>query len=128
MSDASTGTSGVSGISGLGRAYFRLRYTILFYSLLFTMVAAPASGALKLNASLIEIFLAANLIAAIIPMGDRNQRRVLLVVVLGIAVIMRVAASWIDQAMLSAASLAVWTILALLAAGSALSFALRARS
>jgi len=128
MSEVSTGANGVTGIAGLGRAYFRLRYTILFYSLLLTMVAAPASGALGLNARLIEIFLAANLIAAIIPMGNHNERRVLLVVVLGIAVIMRVGASWIDRATLSAASLAIWTILALLAAGSALSFALRTRS
>jgi hypothetical protein len=127
MSEVSTGAS-VTGIAALGRAYFRLRYTILFYSLLLTMVAAPAAGALGLNVSFIEIFLAANLIAGIIPMHNRNERRILLVIVLGIAVVMRVGAGWIDQATLSAASLAIWTLLALLAAGSALSFAFRARS
>ena len=128
MSEISTGASGVTGIAGWGRAYFRLRYTILFYSLLVTMVVAPASGALGLNVSLVEVFLAANLIAGIIPMGNRNERRVLLVIVLGIAVMMRLGAAWIDKAMLSTASLAIWTALALMAAGSALSFAFRARS
>jgi Ion channel len=128
MSEVSTGANGVTGIAGVGRAYFRLRYTILFYSLLLTMVVAPAAGALGLNVSLVEIFLAANLIAGIIPMRNRNERRLLLVIVLGIAVMMRLGAGWIDQATLSAASLAIWTILALLAAASALSFAFRARS
>ena len=128
MSEISTGANGVTSSAGLGRAYFRLRYTILFYSLLMTMVAAPAAGALGLNVSLVEIFLAANLIAGIMPMHNRNERRLLLVIVLGIAVMMRLGARWIDQATLSAASLAIWTILALVAAGSALSFALRARS
>ncbi len=128
MSEVSTGTNGVTGIAGLGRAYFRLRYTILFYSLLLTMVAAPVSGALGLNGGLIEIFLGANLIAAIIPIGNRNERRLLLVVLLGIAVIMRLGAIWLNQATLSAASLMIWTLLALLAAASALSVAFRARS
>ena len=128
MSEVSTGANGVTGSAGLGRAYFRLRYTILFYSLLMTMVAAPAAGALGLNVSLVEIFLAANLIAGIMPMHNRNERRLLLVIVLGIAVMMRLGAGWLDRATLSAASLAIWTILALVAAGSALSFALRARS
>ena len=61
------------GFAALGNAYFRRRYAILFYSLLFTMVAAPASGALGLRAGLIEIFLGANLIAAIIPITSRNR-------------------------------------------------------
>jgi voltage-gated potassium channel len=92
------------------------------------MVAAPASGALGLRVGLIEIFLGANLIAAVIPIGNRNESRLLLVALLGIAVIMRLGARWINQATLSAASLTIWTILALVAAASALSFALRARS
>jgi len=120
--------SGKGGLGALGHAYFRLRYTILFYSLLLTMVAAPASGALGLRVGLIEIFLAANLIAAIIPIGNRKERRLLLVVLLVIAVIMRLGAGWINEAALSAVSLMIWTMLALLAAASALRFAFRAQS
>jgi voltage-gated potassium channel len=120
--------SGKDGLTALGDAYFRLRYTILFYSLLLTMVAAPASGALGLRVGLIEIFLGANLIAALIPIANRNERRLLLVVLLVIGVIMRLGAGWINEAILSAASLMIWTVLALLAAASALSFAFRARS
>jgi voltage-gated potassium channel len=126
MSEVST--SREDGIAALGQAYFQRRYAILFYSLLLTMVAAPASGALGLRVGLIEIFLGANLIAAVIPIGNRNESRLLLVALLGIAVIMRLGARWINQATLSAASLTIWTILALVAAASALSFALRARS
>jgi Ion channel len=113
------------GFAALGNSYFRRRYTILFYSLLLTMVAGPASGALGLRPGLIEIFLGANLIAAIIPIGNR---RLPLVAVLAIAVVVRLGSEWIDRATLSAASLMIWTILALLAAASALRFALRAQS
>ncbi|HKF05532.1 MAG TPA: potassium channel family protein [Candidatus Binatia bacterium] len=116
------------GFAALGNSYFRRRYAILFYSLLLTMVAAPALGALGLRVGLIEVFLGANLIAAIIPMGNRNERRLLLVVLLAIAVVMRLGAGWLNEAILSAASLSIWTILALLAAASALTFALRAQS
>ena len=117
-----------TGVRALGNAYLSRRYAILFYSLLLTMVAAPASGALGLRAGLIEILLGANLIAAIIPVTNRNERRFLLLVLLVIALLMRLGAGWINEATLSAISLMIWTILALLAAASALSFAFRAQS
>jgi hypothetical protein len=117
-----------TGVRALGNAYLSRRYAILFYSLLLTMVAAPASGALGLRDGLIEIFLGANLIAAIIPVTNRNERRLLLLVLAVIALLMRLGAGWINEATLSAISLMIWTILALLAAASALSFAFRAQS
>ena len=116
------------GLAALGRAYFRRRYMVLFYSLLLTMVAAPLSGALGREANLIELFLAANLITAIVPMAGRNERRLLLVILLSIALIMRFGTGWLNQAAVSAAGLTIWTIFALLAAANALSFALRAQS
>ena len=128
MSGLARSTDGTGGFAAVGNAYFRRRYAILFYSLLFTMVAAPASGALGLKVGLIEVFLGANLVAAIIPIGNRKESRLLLVVLLAVAVIMRLGADWNNQAALSAASLMIWTILGLLAAASALSFAFRARS
>ena len=50
------------GIGGRDGAYLRRRYMILFYSLLFTMVAVPASGVvgiapLSLNYSWLPICL-----------------------------------------------------------------------
>jgi voltage-gated potassium channel len=114
-------------IDELSRVYFRRRYTILFYSLLFTMVAAPLSGALGLEATLIELFLAGNLLAAVIPVGSRRGRRLLLGILVA-ALIFRLGTSLFNQTTLAAASLMIWTMVALIAASLALRFALRARS
>jgi|SRR5262245_40643678 len=125
MSEVSV--SGINSISGLGRAYFRLRYTILFYSLLLTMVAAPASGALEIEAGLLELFLAANLLIAVIPVGREKSRRVLLVVltILGAA---RLVTTWLNHPALAVIILGMWTIIGLIAAAVALKFAFGARS
>jgi len=53
------------------------------------MVSVPLFGALRLEAGLVELFLAAKLLAAIVPMGGRNERRLLLVILLSVALIMR---------------------------------------
>jgi hypothetical protein len=45
---------GKGGLAALGHGYFQRRYAILFYSLLLTMVIAPALGALGLEAGLLE--------------------------------------------------------------------------
>jgi voltage-gated potassium channel Kch len=114
------------GLAALGRAYFRRRYTILFYSLLLTMVAAPLLASMGLELNLIELFLATNLLAAVIPIGRRSGR--LLLVILIAAVSIRLATGWLDQATLVEASRMIWTVVALIAAGGALSFAFRAQS
>ncbi len=62
----------------LGRAYLRRRYAILFYTLLLTIVAAPVVAAFELKGSLMEFFLAANLLAAVMPVGAGRDRRILL--------------------------------------------------
>ena len=57
-------TSGASDdLNGFARAYLRRRYTVLFYTLLVTMVAAPIFTALKFSGTLIESLLAACLLA-----------------------------------------------------------------
>jgi hypothetical protein len=56
---------GTGGFVGLGKAYFRRHYTILFYSLLFTMVAVPMCAALDVTGAVIEFFFAASLLAAV---------------------------------------------------------------
>ena len=65
------------------------------------------------------------LIAAVMPVRAGIRRRTLLVLVAA-ACLARLG-GWFDQVILSAAGLAVWTIIALIAAASGLRFALRAR-
>ena len=63
-------TNDVTGdLGGHGRTYWHHRYTVLFYILFVTMVAAPILSALKFNGTLIETLLAACLLAAISPVG-----------------------------------------------------------
>jgi hypothetical protein len=111
----------------LGRAYFRRRYTILFYSLLLTMIVAPLLTSMSLRTNLIELLLAINLIAAVIPIGRPSRRRLLLVILI-VALMIRLATGWLNQAMLAEASRMIWTLIALIAAGGALSFAFRAQA
>jgi hypothetical protein len=116
-----------AGLAAPGSAYFQRRYAILFYSLLITIAAAPLFASMGFDTDLIELFLAVNLLAAVIPIGGRNERRLLLIIVIA-ALILRLATGWLNQATLSAASRMIWTLVALIAAGGALSFAFRARS
>jgi len=114
-------------LAPLGSAYFQRRYAILFYSLLLTMVAAPLSLSMGFSGNLIELFLAINLLAAIIPIGRPGGRQLLLVILV-VALIIRLATGWLNQAMLAEASRMIWTVIALIAAGGALNFAFRAQS
>ena len=107
-------------------AYFQRRFTILFYSLLLTLVAAPASGTLGLDAGLLEVFLAANLLIAVTSVGTRRGWRVLLVT-LATLWAARLATVWLDHPVLSVISLGTWTVLGLFASAGALRFAMRAR-
>ena len=64
------------GCGGLWHAYFQWRYAILFYSLLLTLAVGPLRSALGFRTSLLELFLAINLLAAVVPIGGRKTRRV----------------------------------------------------
>ena len=118
--------SGPNGeVHSLARTYFRHRYTILFYTLLATMVAAPIFSALNFNGALIELLLAACLLVAILPVGGMRNRPYLL---LGIVVVWlaRLVTAWLDHHALSEMALGSWTIIGLLAAVAALRFAIGA--
>jgi voltage-gated potassium channel len=115
------------GIGGLRRAYFQQRYTILFYSLLLTIAAGPLFTSMGLSTDLIEFFFAINLLAAVIPIGSRGGRRLLLGILIA-ALIIRLTTGWLNQATFAVASLMIWTVVALIAAGTALRFAFGARS
>jgi hypothetical protein len=116
-----------SGASGLWHTYFNWRYAILFYSLLLTIAVVPLRKALGLPTSLLELFLAINLLAAVVPIGGRKTRWVLLLCLV-VASVGWGGTFWLDQAALVPMALALWTVVALLAAASALRFVLGARA
>ena len=113
------------GCGGLRHAYFQWRYAILFYSLLFTFAAGPLLDALGFDANLLELCLAVNLLAAVLPIGGRRTRLLFLTIVAAVLAL-RGGAAWFDDTGLSTASLALWTVVALVAAANALRFALGA--
>jgi ion channel len=115
-----------SGACGLWHTYLKWRYAILFYSLLLTLAEVPLRRALGFPTSLLELFLAINLLAAVVPIRGRKTRRVLLPFLV-VALVGRGGTSWLDQAALVPMYLALWTVVGLLAAASALRFALGVR-
>ena len=125
MSEAIDNRAGT--LVALGSGYFQRRYAILFYSLLLTIAAGPLFTNMGFDTDLIDWFLAVNLLAAVIPISGFNERQLLLIIVIA-ALILRIATGWLNQATLAAASRMIWTVVALIAAGGALSFAFRARS
>ena len=109
----------------LGNVYLCRRYEILFYTLLLTMVAAPLVAALELPGALLELMLAANLLAAVIPVSTGRGRRVLLTIV-AVLLVARAATAWLGHPAVSVLTLGLWTLLAMFATGGALRFAMRA--
>lgn len=105
----------------------RHRYSILFYSLLFTMMAAPVLNLLKSSGILIESLLAANLLAAVMPVNVERNRRILIAVML-VVWLARPLAIWSGHRTLSVITLGIWTLVGLLAAAVALRYAFRARA
>jgi voltage-gated potassium channel len=122
-----TAVAGKGSLRKLGRAYLRQRYTILFYTLLLTMVAAPIFAALEFSGNLIELLLAANLLAALLPVSAGKGRSVLLAL-MTLVWLARLVTAWLEHPALSAMTLGIWTVIGLLAAAAALRFAMRAAS
>jgi Ion channel len=104
--------------------YLRHRYSLLFYALLFTMVAGPVLHALKLSGTLFESLLAMSLLAAIMPDPVKGHR--LLLALMIVAWPARLLAVWLGHRALSAITLVIWTVIGLLAVVAALRFAMRA--
>jgi voltage-gated potassium channel Kch len=115
------------GLRELGRAYLRQRYTILFYTLMLTMVAAPICAALEFGGDLIELLLAANLVAAVLPVSAVKGRNVLLTLMI-LVWLARTVTARLEHPALSAMTLGIWTVIGLLAAAGALRYAMRAAS
>jgi hypothetical protein len=120
-------SAGPGDAGGLAARYARHRYAVLFYTLLLTLVGSPLLAALHLGADLLQILLAFSLLAALL--GVPGQRwRTLLMVLAAVAVGLRaVPASMAGTGVATGAS-ALVGVVALLAAASALRFALRGGS
>jgi hypothetical protein len=116
-------TAARDAFQDLGRAYLRRRYTILFYILAFTMVASPIIAAIGWRGALIESLLAANLLAAVMPVNVGKSRSFLLA---GLTVVWlaRPVTAWLGHRTLSEMSLAAWTLIGMSAAVGALRFAM----
>jgi len=114
-----------AGLHELAAKYLRNRHRILFYTVLLTLLSAPILSALKFSGILIESFLAANLLAAIMPISGVRSRPYLMLGLLAIW-LARPFTAWLEQPTISAATLAVWTGIGLLAAATALRFAMTA--
>lgn len=123
MTQVSAAQAGPS--PSLVAAYLRHRYAFLFYTLLLTMIASPVIEALQLKGSLIELFLAGNLLAAVVPLDSAGSRRAALVV-MAIICAARPVTAWFDHPAFSAIALGAWTLVGLFAAAGALRFAMRA--
>lgn len=100
---------------------------MLFYLLLLTIAAGPLFEALGFGSNLLELLLTANLLAAVIPIDNRIGRRLLLLV-LAAALVARLGAAWLNHPAISRVSLAIWTVVALIAAVVALRYSMRATS
>jgi Ion channel len=115
-----------SGVCGLWHTCLNWRYAILSYSLLLTLAVQPLRKAVGFHGDVLELFLAINLLAAVVPIRGRKTRMVLLPFLV-VALVGRGGTAWLHQAALVPMHLALWTVVALLAAASALRFALGAR-
>jgi hypothetical protein len=115
---------GVNGLRGLGRAYLHQRYRILFYTLLFTLVAGPVAATFDMSGVAIESLLAISLVAAVVPVDAVRRWRVL-PAGLAVAWLARPVTAWLDHQTLSVLTLGIWTLGGLLGAAAALRFALK---
>jgi len=108
-------------------AYAGNRYGILFYSLLVSLAVSPVLKSFGFAGHVVELFLAVNLVAGVLAVGEDQLRRAALAALV-VALATRPVAAWLGQHGLSKASLVVWGVVALLAMASALRFALRGQS
>jgi voltage-gated potassium channel len=120
-------TGGARGdLPGLARTYWRHRYTILFYTLIVTMVGGSTDFQHpNFNGTLIESLFSACLLAAILPVGAVRNRPYLLMAIV-VVWLARMVTPWLDHRVLSEMALGIWTLIGLLAAVAAIHFAIGA--
>jgi len=91
---------------------------------LLTLCAAPLLAAFHLDARLLLLFVAVNLLTAALGVGPRRGRRILIVFT-GLSLVLRVVSELTGNLGLGSASLVLWSMLAVIATVSAVRFALR---
>jgi len=121
---ASIGSVNQGGYSGWWQLYLHHRYGVLFYSLLLTLVGTPISKLLGFTGIGLQFFVGLNLLAATPSIDTKIGRRLPLVFV-ATAVFLGISSLWLGHAVLSTATLVVWTLIALYAVFGALRFVLR---
>ncbi|HXY52778.1 MAG TPA: ion channel [Terriglobales bacterium] len=119
-----TSDAGMGCLRDLGHSYLKRRYTILFYTLLFTMAASPLMAAFGMSGTLIESLLAICLLAAVMPV-DAGKNRTLLFAAMTGAWLARPVTAWFGHETVSAMTLGLWTLIGLVAAAAALRYAMR---
>jgi len=112
-------------IRTLGQNYFNRRYTVLFYILVFTILASPVAAAFGLSGAVIELLLAVSLLAAVMPTAATGKTRNLLLAVMIALWLARPITAWLGHPRLSEVTLSAWTLIGLFAAAVALRFAMR---
>ena len=115
-----------SALRRAGRIHGAHRYRVLFYTLLFTLVATPLLTAFHFHADLLQILLAFNLLVALLDVPGQGWR-VFLMLLVAVSLGLRVAPASAVGAGITTGALVVTAVLALLAAASATRFAIRAR-
>ena len=115
-----------SALRRFGQIHGSHRYRVLFYTLLFTLAATPLLTALRFDADLLQIFLAFNLLVALLDVPGQGWR-VLLMMVAAVSVGLRLAPASAVGTSATTGSLVIASVLALLAAASAARFAMRAQ-
>lgn len=100
------------------------RHVVLFYTLLVTLGASPMLTALRFDADLLQIFLAFSLLVALFDVPAQGWRIALMVVVAVAAGLQVSPASRVGSGLASWATVTV-TVVALVAAVSAVRFAMR---
>ena len=116
--------SALGVVRSLGENYLKHRYTILFYALVFTLLASPVIAAFGLSGALIESLLAASLLVAVMPVTAGKIRSLLLVAMIALW-LARPVTAWLGHPTLSEMTLGAWTLIGLFAAAAALRFAMR---
>jgi hypothetical protein len=102
----------------------RHRYALLFFSLLLTVAIGPLLEAMNFGRTLMEGFLAVNLIAAVFPIVLAAERRTLYVLI-ALAVLLRwIGTHGAQSPALSILAAATWGAIALVAAYRAVRFSL----
>jgi len=106
--------------------YFRSPYTVLFFSLVITLVAAPVAAEYHLRTWPIELLLIVCLAVAAVGYGTPQGRRRLLAIIV-LTVLLRVLGRWLHVELISATARLMSVGLAVFAACAAFRFALRGR-